>query len=69
MKKIISKLLAIILIITMQIALTVPAFAMDIGGTPFVPDARTAFASEFLGKCDNQQWFIDRKSTRLNSSH
>ena len=64
----VSEILAIILVITMQIALTVPAFAIDIGGTPFVPDARTAFALEFINKCDNQQWFMDAVERILNTS-
>jgi hypothetical protein len=47
---------------------TVPVSAIDPGGVPFTPDPKTTYASEFIGKCDGQQWFMDMVEAALNTS-
>jgi Leucine-rich repeat (LRR) protein len=45
-----------------------PASGLDTGGTPFAPAPKTAYAEEFIEKCDGQQWFMDMAERALNIS-
>jgi hypothetical protein len=48
--------------------LTLPASALDTGGTPFVPAPKTPYATSFIAMCDGQQWFMDMVEAALNPS-
>jgi len=54
--------------LTLLITITVlaTAFAFPIPAYAFTPDPQTAYAREFIEKCDGQQWFIDEVERMLN---
>jgi Leucine-rich repeat (LRR) protein len=58
----------IVLAVALLATLTLPASALDTGGTPFVPAWKTPYAKEFIEKCGEQQWFMDMVERALNPS-
>jgi hypothetical protein len=58
----------IVLAAALLATLTLPATALDTGGTPFVPAPKTPYATSFIAQCNDQQWFMDMAESALNPS-
>ncbi len=58
-------LCAIALVIIVQLFTALPAYAEN--NTAFVPDPQTAYAKEFIKKCENEVWFMDLVEPLLNA--
>jgi len=66
----VATVLSFVFAVTLLFAALVPtsATALDVGGVPFVPNPKTAYAGSFLVKADGQQWFLDAVEQVLNLS-
>ena len=64
MKK--QNIIKIALLITAITALILTPLLLRSTARGFVPDPQTAYAREFIDKCDGQQWFIEEVERMLN---